>query len=136
MNREIKFKAWDIGNNNWLSDKNCVYLDDEGDAYIMVNGAATDHLKIVHAHICLYTGLKDKNGKEIYEGDIVTGKAKNDFRWPMRGKVEFINGGFAFNVGQQSLDNDNDYYCYPWTHDDFEVIGNIYEHSHLLKTEQ
>lgn len=65
------------------------------------------------------TGLKDKNGKEIFEGDVVK-------YWENIGYIEFYQGSWVINWNDGSLfdlyDNENN----------LEIIGNIHEHPELL----
>ena len=74
-----------------------------------------------------FTGLLDKNGKEIYEGDII--RYETLHYDPSEGdspcsfsQVEYRGSSFVFDEGL--LDD--------WGADDIEVIGNIYENSELL----
>ena len=75
-----------------------------------------------------YTGLKDKNGKEIYEGDVIEAK-----HWaPMRYVVEFVEGGYCLTnpkIKHSPIDINLMYSSLGCA---CEVIGNIYEHSELL----
>jgi uncharacterized phage protein (TIGR01671 family) len=124
MMREIKFRFWDLINQQMVFDI-ClcdVYDEDlEEDRYIPMQ----------------YTGLKDKNGKEIYEGDIIEyacDKDENTRR--KRQVVGFEYGCFTLKEDENwalmfglhdHLDCDGN-----WSDEHFEVIGNIYENKELL----
>lgn len=71
-----------------------------------------------------YTGLNDKNDKEIYEGDIVQGRYRGYEMQNVPQKVTFLNGCFMFGNW-----NAHEYFN---RHQEIEVIGNIYENLELL----
>ncbi len=82
-----------------------------------------------------YTGLKDKNGKEIYEGDIVKYEVWKRFHGDMSehtSAVEFNEkwAGWWPMVGHTVVDDG----YYNWEVENIEIIGNIYESPELIKT--
>jgi len=119
--REIKFRAWDKQNKRMfevdgLSFRN-QYVTDE---------AGQHTFKFNQCDLIQYTGLKDKNGKDIYEGDILSlGEAKRIVVWdkPLgRWIVEKRNGSRKRSLSKYSTDK--------WHNS--EVIGNICETPELL----
>lgn len=143
MKREIKFRAFDKGTNKMIATGYHVIgeitMFDMIEQYLFENRHGKTTLDRMGDVVEMqYTGLKDKNGVEIYEGDIVKTITK-DFEFRSKGKIEFINGQFAINVGPSYIgddEEDRDNYTYFWCLKSIEVIGNIYEHPQLLNSEQ
>jgi len=101
--RKIKFRAWAF------ASKKMFPLDD---AFEFSNG---ELFAIPNTEIMQFTGLKDKNGKEIYEGDIV--------RWHNEFVQEIKWNGIGWDgVPTTSIDD----------HKSCETIGNIYESPELI----
>ena len=125
MVRELKLKVWNQYLNQW---ENCFELRTENKelkAYIEDDVNECE----VEAIIVYSTGLKDKNGKEIYDGDIMNYDSN-----PLGG--ETINCVVKFEDGSFDLfDGGSIPYCEEcrWFWRDCEVIGNIYENQELLK---
>ena len=106
--RPIKFRAWDKTEKkmfdwNWMQDHNLYYF----------GGHSRKDCEIMQ-----FTGLKDKNGKEIYEGDIV--------KSPGGGIYEYYFDKGAFLAKEHKISTLG-------YETEFEVIGNIYSDPHLLK---
>ncbi len=80
---------------------------------------------IFHSHKDQYTGLKDKNGKEIYEGTLLKDPQGNI------GEVFYLAPSFAIRWKRKDGSWDTDS-CFGYG----EVIGNIWEHSHLLNEDK
>lgn len=130
--REIKFRAWDgdIMHNNVIP-----IISDDGKNYniIEVHPLAGMRISPYTVELMQYTGLKDKNGKEIYEGDVLTPRWKQNPTYQFRYIVYYKDG--AFSAKHYDIDND-------WTNHlerqsikqmQIEVIGNIYENPELLE---
>ncbi len=119
--RPIKFRAWD------KADKRMVYQDwhsfrnwyNESLVGKVVYARGFDGEKILLSDPMQFTGLHDKNGKEIWEGDILLRKnGRVDV-------VEYETGSFVVRHPH----GDSDYIAQT---NMFEVIGNIYENPELL----
>jgi uncharacterized phage protein (TIGR01671 family) len=119
--REIKFRAW------W---KSLMRMLDADDVRRNLNIGVIAHIGEVADYILMqYTGLKDKNGREIYEGDIViSGMLENDVWVPRNGIVEWEQGDALFRIKLSDAIDDDQLMDGPC-----EVIGNIYESPELLK---
>lgn len=131
--RTIKFRVWNKLQNRW-QDKLCLYLDDSkiGDASDCFHNQEDEDNYV----LCQYTGLKDKNGREIYEGDILRSElSREELLWSSGmgipseyyydGVVHYKNGAFRFEGDDFSLVSDENKHAL--------IIGNIFEHKNLLK---
>lgn len=121
--REIKFRGKRLDNGEWVigllvkmwGEWHILDWDDENTAYPVEPNTVGQ-----------YTGLKDKNGEEIYEGDIVCGS-------PQR-----VVGEVVYHNDRIEIKDDDPQY---WVGVNFfsqegrEIIGNIHDNTELLKTE-
>jgi len=115
--REIKFRAWDTDNEIWL---NYIKFSCSGEMltagdYKMIPIQNPERVVILQ-----FTGLLDKNGKEIYEGDIVLVCFNDGSLYDHPQHVYFEKGSFCVGMGYLSDSKI------------IEVIGNIYESKHLI----
>lgn len=130
--REIKFRAWDKENNEMVYQNKLIY-NGKYKFYVDKYGMVLTKVKVfniyedVQADIMQYTGLKDKNGKEMYEGDIVERTFLNLIE-----RDKFI-GTIKYYEGTYNIDNDKEACSVFHEIDTFEVIGNIYENKELLE---
>lgn len=151
MSREIKFRIWDKKHQRWFhggTDQKSIDLKTDS---INLFGEVIVFGEILHdqhednvwkddpdikssldvmewLEVCQYTGLKDKNGKEIYEGDRIVIE-----NWDTVYTVEYGRGVFIGRYGDEPGDN----VClfHYWLKDgrlNCKVIGTIHENSELL----
>ena len=135
MSREIKFRAWDKERNAMMQVNEITFdMQFECGWSFMTpypfdnwNQQVPRHWKYENfgpelepVILMQYTGLKDKNGKEIYENDVVKADGKNGIvQWNVSEPFYWVRfGENKFN--------------YLWDVIDIEIIGNIYENSDLL----
>jgi len=124
--REIKFRVWDKILKRMLSWE---WVHDNFFSRIF------DYLNMIPMQ---YTGRKDKNGKEIYEGDIVTGSSLKDWRAGNgeREIIEWDNTRSRWDMVFYSIYGGEGHLCKEEIFQDrakfYEVIGNIYENGSLL----
>ena len=136
MNREIKFRIWDIENKEMLKVQE---LDFEptfyGGRIAIRPDQYNDYFDTEDMILMQYTGLHDKNGKELYEGDIVKITNKNskvismkpiiaDIEW----SEEYLTYTLITTSVKDAFESLKDYL----DEYDIEVIGNIYDNPELL----
>ena len=123
--RELKFRAWDTVTKR-------MYLPDVQPGPVMyLNGClALDHTWVTGEFVLMqFTGLKDKNGKEIYEGDVIL-LLIEDVPYPF--EVLWEHGHMRFGLRDMEGEIEHDSWAFT-PHNDFEIIGNIHENPELIK---
>lgn len=125
--REIKFRGKDMKSNNWVYGYLVVGDGDYKDTcYICPFGVHGLKYKVHPSSVGQYTELKDKNNKEIYDGDIVNvydphfAKENVVISWHEEGLL-------CWMIGETGLISTESKY--------YEIVGNIHENSGLIKNE-
>ncbi len=159
--REIKFRGKRKDNGQWI-DGNLIHTISHCDNgmpemyfkqweketyYIQpimtIGDERAEFIEVIPETIEQYTNLKDKNGKEIYEGDIIefsydifTGNFDTRIG---NGIIEFIGGAFYIkpfeieNKKINDIENEEWFLLYSVNEDTLEVIGNIHDNPELLE---
>ena len=132
MEREIKFRARDLIHNQWIYGG--IAVDRKGNTVILPKSDWSKGGCVYESTIGQYTGLQDKNGKDIYEGDILMcignrrdNKGKKYYR-----SVLFKHGSFCMTAPE--------YNCLSQLYNHvvngkllWEIVGNIYDNKDLLE---
>mgnify|MGYP002798925987 FL=1 len=131
--REYNFRVWDTENKEMLKVQELDFEDTfYGGRLSIRTDQYNDYFDIEDMILMQYTGLKDKNGKEIYEGDIIFIKGETKLL-DIKGKVEYSNTFAQFiitNTG--SIVNETEPLG-DYEEENIEVIGNIYDNPELLE---
>lgn len=120
--KELKFRAWDFLEKTMID----------------ISHWTINMLNENRAPIMQFTGLKDKNGKEIYEGDIIVNKTN---KTGASYRVIFESGGFTFEANNDFSGVGKRCNRRFWPADfarpeNWEVIGNLYQNPELLEREK
>lgn len=129
---EIKFRAWDKSRNRFFTCARWVEFRVNKDGVLSAKNLERGG-GYVELPIQQFTGLHDKNGKEIYEGDILRYNDKENCNDPLFLEVIFNQG--CFQVTPNPFRGGYDGNLYEIFDDDWtvKVIGNIHENPELLK---
>lgn len=123
-----KFRAYDSGSLIRMYQPDEVMVGDGNIWIIDEDSVAGDWIVNNDLNLMQSTGLKDKNGKEIFEGDIVK-MAKDVYSEPTYYEVVRHRGG-AYRLESKQ------HGCELWLrHTDCEIVGNVYENPELLEVE-
>ncbi len=116
--RDLKFRGLDINGRWWYGE-----LNPQGENHInLATFFSNVHIGIIRSEtIGQYTGLKDKNGKEIYEGDIWAWQNP----WDKEPKIRGIKNVVEYKTGDLNIAGYN--------LGGVSIIGNVYEHPELLE---
>jgi uncharacterized phage protein (TIGR01671 family) len=144
MNREIEFRGKRISNGEWVYGYYIRYVNTEKDIIVIDKlNRAPECVTVIPETVGQFTGLLDMNGKEIYEGDIVTIDCYpfyDDAELNYVAIVEWMDDGYGFGYIMRKASNEikgiSDRICESFEgceDGEFEIVGNIYEHKHLLK---
>ena len=115
MNREIKFRAWDTKHKEMLNSRDQGY---QGEVFKWLKEGQP-------LEVMQFTGLHDRTGREVYEGDVVQWDVNSSFSV---GVVTFERGCYDL----KSLDGER-WVCCDWYRGEYEVLGNIHENPELCK---
>ena len=135
--REILFRGKRTDNGEWVYGNYCIAekLDKSGVEYFIIEiEAEGSQYYVIPETVGQYTGLKDKNGKRIFEGDIIKHYNHNPIREYSEdvGKVFYYSKSCRFLRTSKLFPNDCleiEGCC------EYEVIGNIHDNPEFLKGE-
>jgi len=128
--REIKFRARSVNLPRcWIYG---YFVVGDSINYIINNEGK---FKVIAGTEGQYTGLRDKNGKKIYEADLFKTSSKHGYSSNCYAEVFFNDGCFAYHLHRpDSIQPQRPLFEFRESYlDSFEVIGNIYENQELLK---
>lgn len=130
--RPIKFRVWDIKNKKFIYEYDACHkrlaISFDGKVY---HGGYDDVLSTSDYIVQQYTDLKDKNGKEIYEGDILH-YLFDGASYPKEAQDKYLTCVYDSDFGGFCFDDADSSYYWAEVRGYMEVIGNIFETPELL----
>ena len=127
--REILFRGKRTFTREWV-EGGLMFVND----YAFIMPAGTGSVEVITETVGAFTGLRDKNSKRIFEGDILKtwleGGAHSGFSWPL-GVVKFREGSFGIAHSKYKFTPLGSYSSRVY----MMVVGNIHDNPELLKEE-